>query len=134
MTTMDLSPIESEVSLVSQSNAGGTFRVSAHSSNSPINLRYLEAPLTSILTSTVVTSNGPASVKMHNTFEGSFEVVTSNASSVLRASRGTDGQRVIHKHKVGPNNIVGSVSRGDSRRLGGSTSVRSSNGPVSLGL
>ncbi|KIM53846.1 hypothetical protein SCLCIDRAFT_408288 [Scleroderma citrinum Foug A] len=125
------SPIKSEVSLISQSNTGGTFRVSARSSNSPISLQYAEAPPTSTLTSNVTTSNNEALVKMHSTFEGTFEVATSNASSVLKASRGDDGRRVIHQRKVG-SSIVGSVSWGERRRLRGSTSVRSSNGRVSL--
>jgi len=131
MNDFGFSPIKSEVSLISQTNAGGTFKVSARSSNSPIFLQYTEAPPTSILTSNVTTSNGEALVKMHSTFEGTFEVVTSNASSVLKASRGADGRRVIHQRKVG-SSIVGSVSWGERRRLRGSTSVRSSNGRVSL--
>ncbi|KAI6027112.1 hypothetical protein EDC04DRAFT_172069 [Pisolithus marmoratus] len=132
------SVIQSEVTLSAPSNTGGAFEISARTSNSPISLRYADAPLDSVLASRVITSNSDACVKMHNTFEGSFELTTSNSSSSVRVRRGDEDptgrgrQRVVAQHRTG-NVTSGTVSWGPGVRYPrGSTSVRSSNGRVSL--
>ncbi|KAI6119260.1 hypothetical protein EDD17DRAFT_1594587 [Pisolithus thermaeus] len=130
--------IQSELTLSTPSNTGGAFEVSARTSNSPIFLRYADSPLDSFLASSAVTSNSDACVKMHSTFEGSFELTTSNSSSSLKVRRGDEDpagrgrQRVVAQHKTG-NVTSGTVSWGPGVRYPcGSTSVRSSNGRVSL--
>lgn len=130
--------IQSELTLSTLSNTGGAFEVSARTSNSPISLRYADAPLDSFLASSAVTSNSDACVKMHRTFEGSFELTTSNSSSSLKVRRGDEDpagrgrQRVVAQHRTG-NVTSGTVSWGPGvRGPRGSTSVRSSNGRVSL--
>lgn len=130
--------IQSEVTLNTPSNTGGAFEVFARTSNSPISLRYADSPLDSFLASSVITSNSDACVKMHNTFEGSFELTTSNSSTSLKVRRGDEDptgrgrQRMVAQHKIG-NVTSGTVFWGSGVRYPrGSTSVRSSNGRVSL--
>ncbi|KAI6106190.1 hypothetical protein EDD16DRAFT_196987 [Pisolithus croceorrhizus] len=130
--------IQSEITLSTPSNTGGAFEVSARTSNSPISLRYADSPLESFLASSAVTSNSDACVKMHSTFEGSFELTTSNSSSSLKVRRGDvdpagrGRQRVVAQHRAG-NVTSGTVSWGPEVRYPlGSTSVRSTNGRVSL--
>lgn len=130
--------IQSEVTLNTPSNTGGAFEVFARTSNSPISLRYADSPFDSFLASSAITSNSDACVKMHNTFEGSFELTTSNSSTSLKVRRGDvdptgrGRQRMVAQHKIG-NVTSGTVFWGSGVRYPrGSTSVRSSNGRVSL--
>ncbi|KAI6038281.1 hypothetical protein EDC04DRAFT_2005603 [Pisolithus marmoratus] len=80
--------IQPEVTLSTSSNTGGTFEVSARTSNSMISLQYADSPCDSFLASRVITSNSDVCVKMHNTFEGSFELTTSSSSALVRVRLG----------------------------------------------
>ncbi|KAI0753380.1 hypothetical protein C8Q80DRAFT_1249886 [Daedaleopsis nitida] len=71
--------IDAQVSLTSNtSESGGTFHVVARSSNAPLTLTFVDAPADSTLSMTASTSNAPAHVTVHKTFEGSFDLASSS--------------------------------------------------------
>ena len=71
--------IDSEVTLQSTaaSSTGGTFDVSARTSNSPLSLTVVDAPVEHALALNAHTSNSPARVTLHPTYEGAFDVRSS---------------------------------------------------------
>ena len=77
------SKIESSINLVSQLpemdyGGGGQYTVDVVTSNSRIAVDFPDAAVNSRLFFTAKTSNSNAFVKLHPTFEGQFEVKTSN--------------------------------------------------------
>ena len=70
----------------SQGSTGGSFKVTAKSSNDDLELVTLTAPLDSALTLDAQTSNAAATVSLHQTFEGAFRLHTSNADIKVAAS------------------------------------------------
>ena len=84
--------IKSHVSLLSetQGNTGGTFRVSAKSSNDALDISFPLAPVDSVLSLDAQTSNAPVTVNLHRTFEGEFRLQSTNAEPVVRNAEGVE--------------------------------------------
>ncbi|KAG2358083.1 hypothetical protein BDR07DRAFT_1489853 [Suillus spraguei] len=76
--------IDARVDLVTNSGHGGIFDVATHTSNGHTSLEYTDMPVNSILRSESRSSNAPMNVKLYSTFEGSFDVATSNAAALLK--------------------------------------------------
>jgi len=69
-------PLTSNLTLLSEST-GGRFIVSTETSNSPLEVRFAEAPVDSVLHFSGQTSNSPAYAELHSTYEGSFHLRSS---------------------------------------------------------
>jgi len=69
-------PLVSNLTLLSEST-GGKFIVSTDTSNSPLEVRFAEAPVDSVLHFSGRTSNSPAYAELHPTYEGSFHLQSS---------------------------------------------------------
>ena len=124
----------------SQGSTGGSFKVTAKSSNDDLELVTLTAPLDSALTLDAQTSNAAATVSLHQTFEGAFRLHTSNADIKVAASEqvvdpaGAGRARNVSwtRDKEGPT-VHGQVAwEPQERRQAGSVTVKSSNDEVSL--
>lgn len=72
----------------SQDGSGGTFKVSAESSNENVEVSFPIAPLHSILHLDASTSNAPVNVSLHKTFEGEFSLYTPGGRPMVRYGQG----------------------------------------------
>ncbi|KAI0338860.1 hypothetical protein BDW22DRAFT_1337119 [Trametopsis cervina] len=72
------SNVKLDISLASaaKDNKGGVFKVDVTSSNGPLDVQYSAAPVGSKLDFRGTTSNSPARVTTHETFEGTFLLTT----------------------------------------------------------
>lgn len=99
-------------------------------------LEYTDMPINAVLTCEATSSNAAAIVKLHNAFEGSFEVSTSNAPATLKELSAEDpsgqGRRRVVTQKREKNRARGSAYWSDSREPKGRAVVRTSNGRVEL--
>lgn len=70
------SPIVSNISLHSghESGTGGHFTAFMGTSNSPLDIAVVDAPVDHTLVMTADTRNSPARVMLHKTYEGSFKL------------------------------------------------------------
>ncbi|KIP08916.1 hypothetical protein PHLGIDRAFT_103532, partial [Phlebiopsis gigantea 11061_1 CR5-6] len=70
--------IQSNVSLIAETKdiTGGKFDVVARSSNGPVDVKFVTAPVDSVLHADVHTSNSPARLTLDPTYEGSFSLHT----------------------------------------------------------
>ena len=82
--------IKSPVTLLmeSQDGSGGTFRVSAESSNEDVAVSFPSAPLHSTLHVDASTSNAPVNVSLHKTFEGEFSLYAPGGRPMVRYGQG----------------------------------------------
>lgn len=73
------SPIQLNITLISTSpnSTGGQFIVDAHTSTSPLDVRFTDAPADSVLQFTGTTSVAAAYTELHHTFEGNYNVGSS---------------------------------------------------------
>jgi hypothetical protein len=69
-------PLTSNLTLLSEST-GGKFLVSTETSNSPLEVRFAEAPVDSVLHFAGGTSNSPAYAQLDPTYEGRFHLQSS---------------------------------------------------------
>ena len=65
-------------------NSGGTFDVSAETTNAQLTLNSLAQPINSSLTLHASTSNSPAQILLHPNFAGDFSVQTTIYSVVIK--------------------------------------------------
>ncbi|KAI0740760.1 hypothetical protein C8Q76DRAFT_708943 [Earliella scabrosa] len=74
------SPIDTSINLRSTSSysTGGTFSVTAHTQNRPIEMRFDEQPTDSVLVLDAETANAPAHVNVHPAYEGTVELATTH--------------------------------------------------------
>ncbi|KAM5544943.1 hypothetical protein V8D89_001054 [Ganoderma adspersum] len=74
--------IDARVSLLPSSHGGlvGPYFIKTETSNAAIDLAFVDAPLNHVLRASARSSNGRVAVTTHETFEGEFELRTSNAS------------------------------------------------------
>ena len=108
--------------------------------NSAIDLAFVDAPVDHVLTASARTSNGRAEVAVHETFEGAFDLSTTNAGTpTVHARDGRDpaghGRKRGHAVRVGPSRrkeVHGNVWWGEENKERGSVSVGTSNGRVQL--
>lgn len=137
--------IHSNVSLVAETkgNTGGKFNVVARSSNSPVDVKFDTAPIDSVLHVDVHTSNSPARLTLHPTFEGSFSLHTGAWFPTTVQQRnedeedpaGKDRKRTLELRTIRRGSTEGSVAWTPSEREELGTAVlTSSNSPVALYL
>ncbi|TBU46676.1 hypothetical protein BD309DRAFT_596987 [Dichomitus squalens] len=69
-------PIEANVSLTSTAPSvrGGSFDVTANTTNGPLRVAFQDGPANSVLNASLQTCNAPAYVVMHSMFEGRYEL------------------------------------------------------------
>ncbi|KAI0944064.1 hypothetical protein AcV7_001984 [Taiwanofungus camphoratus] len=112
-------PIATNISLYSTSEAatGGAFGVDIATSNSPLYIGYLEAPLDHILQMTARTSNSPVRTTLHNTYEGSFQLVSSPFfRPTVHSNPGTEDPAHHGRHRSVETNSIGKAEvRGVTR-------------------
>ncbi|CCM02993.1 uncharacterized protein FIBRA_05108 [Fibroporia radiculosa] len=110
-------PIATNISLfsIADNSMGGTFDVDIHTSNSPMNVAFLEAPVDHTLNMKAHTSNSPARATLHKTYEGSFALSSSrffrpsvHADNSVEDPAGHQRQRTVRT-----NTIAGSLVKGD---------------------
>ena len=142
LTATRRSRIDSEVSLVSNqsSTTGGNFHVAARASNAPLSLTVVDAPLDSMLLLAASTSNSPARVALHKTFQGTFDL---SSSAVFRPevdwSPVNDPAEQDRRRRVRLDTIKGSRVRGgveweEGGEERGKVVVETSNSPLRLVL
>jgi hypothetical protein len=126
-----------------ESGWGGSFIVSAHSTNSPVSVSVKDSPADSTLSLIGKTSNGRASANLHRAFEGVFSAHTSNGRVTLSTPkvedpRGEGRERIIEhlnwdKYRK---SVTGSVHWGDDNKdeKKGSVVLQTSNSAIDLSL
>jgi hypothetical protein len=125
----------------------GTFHIRAHTLNAPLQAEIASAPLDSVLTVDAKTSNRVASVALPSTYEGSFEVVTSNAPATFeRVNPGardpacerdetcSGRSRSVRATAAKRSSVAGTAYWDQKNADRGKVSLTSSNGPATLYL
>ncbi|KAM5542209.1 hypothetical protein V8D89_004082 [Ganoderma adspersum] len=130
--------IDAKVSLLpnlpSPGGNGGPYHVTTTTSNGAIELSFTDASPDHALTASARTSNGHVEVTTHETFEGAFDLRTTNARAPTLNVRGL-GDPAGRGHSVrstGRTAVHGNVWWGAENRERGSVSVSTSNGRVQL--
>ncbi|KAJ3535088.1 hypothetical protein NM688_g7029 [Phlebia brevispora] len=141
------SPITAQISLVSalQGGTGSSFKTTTKTTNGPLNVSFLTAPLDSVLQFEGSTSNAPASAAMHYTYEGDIYLssgglfapkIMADESSQDPAGRGR--QRTVQLTSFNPANrgtLEAKVRWGaEGGRPLGSVEMSTSNSPITLTL
>ncbi|KAH8090997.1 hypothetical protein BXZ70DRAFT_1011259 [Cristinia sonorae] len=138
------SVIISSVSLVSttEDKTGGAFEVTAHTSNAPIDVVFPNAPVDSLLTFKATSSNAHVRAKLHETYEGSFELSTGrwfpatvNYEEGVEDPAGKGRHRVVETRDYGRGHASGKVSwKADdaAMRTVGSVDLATSNSGIQL--
>ncbi|PIL33805.1 hypothetical protein GSI_04430 [Ganoderma sinense ZZ0214-1] len=116
----------------------GPYHVSTQTSNAAIDLAFVDAPLDYALTASARTSNSRVDVTMHETFEGAFDLSTTNARAPTvngRNGRDPAGRGRTRGHVVrstGRTAVHGNVWWSEENKERGSVWVSTSNGGVRL--
>lgn len=135
MTTSN-GKVDANVNLITHSGYGGIFDVKTRTSNGPVTLEYTGMPINSTLRSETHSSNAAMSVKLYSTFEGSFDVGTSNAQAILNELPAEDpsgeGRRREVTHRRERYRLQGSAYWDKKKDIVGYATVRTSNGRVKL--
>ena len=121
-------------------HSGGAYKVSTKTSNSPLDLVFLDAPVDSLLHFDAQTSNSPARAALHPTFEGGFKVETGawfrtdvETRDGIEDPAGKGRERSVKIHSVRRGIVEGTARWVPSEdRVLGSASVKTSNSPVHL--
>jgi len=103
------SPLLAHLALIStrEDETNGVFFVNARTSNSPLALNFTEQPPDALLKLEAHTSNSPARVQLHPSFEGTFKLRTSifpafvSENDDVEDPAGRDRKRVVHVKTVG---------------------------------
>jgi hypothetical protein len=103
------SPLLAHLALIStrSDETNGVFFVDARTSNSPLALNFTEQPPDALLKLEAHTSNSPARVQLHPSFEGTFKLRTSifpafvSENDDVEDPAGRDRKRVVHVKTVG---------------------------------
>lgn len=88
--TTSNAPIEAAISMRTRRGTGGDFKVNAETSNNRLELAFPAAPVDSTLYVKAETSNSPASVKVHPTYEGGFSLRTSQYTPTIEKEERRD--------------------------------------------
>jgi len=140
--------LESEISLFSSSSSSATettltYHVEAKTSNSPLTINFATAPVGSTLDLDASTSNSPAKVSLHSTYEGIFNLSTSIfrpqvvAAEEVEDPKGKERKRTVTIDRInGHNKVDGKVFWGDEEKseAEGVVKVHTSNSPLILKL
>lgn len=114
------------------------FDVTTKTSNSRLDVSFRDAPLDSTLNHRAATSNSPAEVTLHPTFEGHFSLDSSLFTPVVHEHRVEDPSGKDRKRVIRYRNVRGFVD-GDVSWVGngegkGKVAVKTSNARVTLNL
>ncbi|KAF7428848.1 hypothetical protein PC9H_008080 [Pleurotus ostreatus] len=120
-------------------SSGGVYDVEAFTSNAPLDIDFPTAPIDSTLSLDSKTSNGAASVSLHPTFEGRFELVSSLfpptvEKSTISDPSGRGRERTIQYTSLNRGVLSGKVQWAGSDKSDGRVLVKSSNAKVTLKL
>ncbi|KAG6888694.1 hypothetical protein C0992_007843 [Termitomyces sp. T32_za158] len=135
------SAIRGTLSLESANESGGKFKVHTSTSNSPLELFFVESPVDSILMLDATTSIGPATVSLHPAYEGRYTAVTSfQRPSILvnhdvedPAGRGRKRQvRSLANRGPFASGTVRWYDGDDNKKLIGNVEVHTSFSPLTL--
>ncbi|KIK44501.1 hypothetical protein CY34DRAFT_802594 [Suillus luteus UH-Slu-Lm8-n1] len=131
--------INANVDLVTHSGHGGSFKVETHTSNAPVTFEYTDMPVNSSLNSRIGSSNAAVNVKLYSTFEGSFNMATSNGKAILEkltvedpSGQGRHRQVTVTQRPREQNRLEGSAYWSESKEANGHSTVNTSNGHVKL--
>ncbi|PCH35700.1 hypothetical protein WOLCODRAFT_140032 [Wolfiporia cocos MD-104 SS10] len=147
-TSLDLKtsngPVTANISLYSTSgsNTGGVFDVGIYTSNSPMHIAFLDAPVDHLLTMRAHTTNGPVLAALHETYEGTFSLRSSaffrptiQVDRSVEDPAGKGRQRVVDVRTLGRGFADGRVLWTPSERQNvGSVEVSTSNMGLDLRL
>lgn len=138
------SPLKADIRLhdlrIAQPSTKTSFSVLTHTSNSPLDVAFRDAPIDSLLTYRGSTSNSPANIFLHPTFQGRFTLATHSAWSnpIVHqhwvddpAGRGRT-RLVIYRNLRGY--VQGDITWGDADGEKGEVSVDTSNAGLTLDL
>ncbi|KAI0740773.1 hypothetical protein C8Q76DRAFT_791175 [Earliella scabrosa] len=134
--------IESTVALASNtsSNTHGKYTVNVRTANAPLHLTFVDAPVASALTLDAHTSNSPARVVLHKTYEGAFDLLTSMFFrpevkwSPVEDPAGRGRQRDVRFSTIGRGQVRGLVAWDEEGESRGTVKVETSNSPLQLTL
>lgn len=137
--TSHFSNIDAKVDLVTHSGHGGSFNVETRTSNAPVTFEYTDMPVNSSLNSRIGSSNAAVNVKLYSTFEGSFNMATSNGKAILEkltvedpSGQGRHRQVTVTQRPREQNKLEGSAYWSESKEANGHSTVNTSNGHVKL--
>lgn len=138
------SAIRSSISLVSltDDSIGGTFDITASTSNGPVDIVYPSTPVNSTLKFDAHSSNSPVRTTLHTAYEGSYSVATSNWNKPAvhfndnaEDPSGDGRKRTLETVSLGKGNQNGHVYWGSGdRKSVGSMRLSTSNAGVQLNL
>ncbi|KAJ6572417.1 hypothetical protein DFH09DRAFT_1152897 [Mycena vulgaris] len=124
--------LDAKVSLSTQTKSkGGDFDITGTTSNGPLKIEFPAAPWDAALVFTARTSNKPAEVTLHETYEGSLELATSQHSASLTRMDESGDKRKVDYEKAG-RELKGYVYAKEANKERGRVKVTSSNAPVVL--
>ncbi|PPQ85832.1 hypothetical protein CVT25_003463 [Psilocybe cyanescens] len=130
------SAIDANISLFSTSGSGGSFVVTAQTSNQPLQIAFPTSPSGSALNLQASTENAPASVLLDDAYAGSFDLRTSAyEDATVNVVRPNVSGRHVRYSGEGRGETAGSVVwDGGNYSANGRVSVSTSNGRVELEL
>jgi len=96
--------ILSDINLISKASlggfSGGAFDVTTRTSNAQVELKFPKAPVDSKLNLKSKTSNAQAEISLHRTYEGTFELETSNSDIIINDGNFPDPKGQGRKHYI----------------------------------
>jgi hypothetical protein len=110
-------PLISNITLVSTGSegTGGEFVVEAHTSNAPLEVRFSDAPVDSVLQLSAKSSNAPVSVGLHPTYEGTFSLKSSIFRPRVDVDEGVEDPKGEGRDRKIDFNAVGKDVKGSVR-------------------
>ncbi|CAK5279697.1 unnamed protein product [Mycena citricolor] len=139
--------LDALIKLSTPSGTGGIFPVDVATSNGKLSAKILSAPIDTTLRVNARTSNALAVLELPATYEGTFEVATSNAATAVHQANpdvpdpkcrrrgpscGRSRQLVTRMHSKGT--VAGSVYWDRENEARGEAVLKSSNGPAAIYL
>lgn len=115
--------------------------MTARTSNAPLHLSFVDAPVEHSLTLDAYSTNSPAEVTLHKTYEGKFDLASSPFIKPVVSwgddvdPKGQGRKRFVHVETDSRNHVRGVAVWGlDAKEPRGSVKVETSNSPLHLTL
>ncbi len=130
------------MSLISNTSSAseGNFHVVGRTSNAPLSLTFVDAPVDSSLSLAASTSNSPARVVLHKTYEGTFDLASSLVFrpevewSPVNDPTERDRHRRVRLDATKGTRVHGGVSWEEGGEDRGSAVIETTNSPLRLVL